>query len=115
MPTGHLATPFGELMELTDQAEAKEGSTGPKHYLRRRNGWGDAEEMGAAIERVLAEREAHEEVPTGAGNEEVPDQIFTGQGSNVRLLAGLVGLKLNPHPLQIGLFDILQSLRLPPR
>ena len=95
--SGQLASPFGELLELTEQAEIRDKSneTGerPGHYLRATNGSRQNESFGAVIDEILKQREEEEAALTGSGNGMNPDQIFSGQGSNVALLAEGVGFE----------------------
>ena len=56
------------------------------------------ETFGAAIDEILRRREAEDVALAGSRNGSNPDQICSGQGSNVALLAALVGLKLNLNP-----------------
>ncbi len=90
VPTGQLASPFGELLELAERTDAKEWGSEEqlKRYLRtapvERTSTRDVE---AAIRRILAENEERAVLADDPGKSENPGPSLLGQGSNVALLA----------------------------
>ena len=89
VPTGRLAAPFGELLELIEQAEVKEwGSEDQlKRYLRRDPREPTSiQEIEATIARILSGNEERAVLVDGPGKNKNPGPHVLGQGLNVALL-----------------------------
>lgn len=96
VPTGQLASPFGELLELAERTEAKEWGSEEqlKRYLRTSPGERTSTtDVEAAIVRILAENEGRAVLVDGPGKNKNPGPSLLGQGSNVALLAEREGFE----------------------
>jgi hypothetical protein len=88
VPTGQLASLFGELLELAERTEGKEWGSDEqlKRYLRTT----PVEPMStrdveATIARILAENEERAVLVDGPGKNKNPGPSLLGQGSKVAL------------------------------
>ncbi len=96
VPTGKLASPFGELLTLVEQTEPQEwGSEDQlKRYLRSAPmESAGIREIEDTIARILTENEKGAVLMDSPGQSENPGPSLLGQGSNVALMAEGVGFE----------------------
>jgi site-specific DNA recombinase len=96
VPTGRLAAPFGQLLELVEQAEVKDWRSEDqlKRYLRRDpREPTSVREIEATIARVLGRDEERAVLMDGPRKNKNPGPHVLGQGLNVALLAEREGFE----------------------